>query len=123
MEKETGYTTLNTIFTTKVTLPYGITYSFNVAPRYQFFHDRYFESTANPNWAAATHGVNRNNATRFDYNLNNTLAWDYTIAEKHHFVATFVQEAEERRYWSDGMTAINIQPSDALGFHNVANAT
>ena len=123
MEKETGYTTLNTIFTTKVTLPYGITYSFNVAPRYQFFHDRYFESTANPNWAAATHGVNRNNATRFDYNLNNTLAWDYTIAEKHHFVATFVQEAEERRYWSDGMTANNIQPSDALGFHNVANAT
>lgn len=123
MEKETGYTTLNTIFTTKVTLPYGITYSFNVAPRYQFFHDRYFESTANPNWAAATHGVNRNNATRFDYNLNNTLAWDYTIAEKHHFVATYVQEAEERRYWSDGMTANNIKPSDALGFHNVANAT
>lgn len=123
MEKETGYTTFNTIFTTKVTLPLGITYSFNIAPRYQFFHDRYFESTANPNWAAATHGVNRNSSTRFDYNLNNTLAWDYTIAAKHHIVATFVQEAEERRYWSDGMTANNIQPSDALGFHNVANAT
>ncbi|KRD12394.1 SusC/RagA family TonB-linked outer membrane protein [Flavobacterium sp. Root901] len=123
IDKETGYTTLNTIFTTKVTLPLGITYSFNVSPRYQFFHDRYFESTANPNWAAATHGVNRNNATRFDYNLNNTLAWDYTFAAKHHIIATFVQEAEERRYWSDGMTANNIQPSDALGFHNVANAT
>ncbi|MEN2399067.1 SusC/RagA family TonB-linked outer membrane protein [Flavobacterium sp. MC2016-06] len=123
IEKETGYTTLNTIFNTKITLPAGITYSFNIAPRYQFFHDRYFRSTQNPNWPAATTGVNRNNATRFDYNLNNTLAWDYTIAEKHHIIATFVQEAEERRYWSDGMDAYNIQPSDALGFHNVNTAT
>jgi TonB-linked SusC/RagA family outer membrane protein len=123
IEKETGYTTLNTVFNTKITLPAGITYSFNIAPRYQFFHDRYFRSTQNPNWPAATTGATRNNSTRFDYNLNNTLAWDYTIAEKHHIVATFVQEAEERRYWSDGMDANNIQPSDALGFHNVNTAT
>jgi TonB-linked SusC/RagA family outer membrane protein len=123
MEKETGYTTLNTIFTTKVTLPLGITYSFNVAPRYQWFYDRYFKDSANPNNPPATNGANRNNATRFDYSLNNTLAWDYTIAEKHHFVATFVQEAEERRYWSDGMDAYNILPTDDLGFHNVGNAT
>ncbi len=123
IDKETGYTTLNTIFNAKITLPLGITYAFNIAPRYQFFHDRYFRSTQNPNWPAATTGVNRNNSTRFDYNLNNTLTWDYTIAAKHHIVATFVQEAEERRYWSDGMDAYNIQPSDALGFHLVNTAT
>ncbi|TDW51679.1 TonB-linked SusC/RagA family outer membrane protein [Flavobacterium sp. 270] len=123
IDKETGYTTLNTVFNTKVTLPAGITYSFNIAPRYQFFHDRYFKSTQNPNFPAATNGVNRNNNMRFDYNLNNTLAWDYTIAEKHHIIATLVQEAEERRFWSDGMDAYNIQPSDALGFHNVNTAT
>ncbi|WP_281225692.1 SusC/RagA family TonB-linked outer membrane protein [Flavobacterium aquiphilum] len=123
IDKETGFTTLNTIFNTKITLPLGITYTFNASPRYQFYHDRYFRSTQNPNWPAATTGANRNNATRFDYSLNNTLAWDYTIAEKHHFVATFVQEAEERRYWSDGMDAYNIQPTDALGFHLVNTAT
>lgn len=123
IDKETGYTLLNTIFNTKVTLPLGITYSFNIAPRYQFFHDRYFQSTQNPNWPAATNGAVRNNNTRFDYNLNNTLAWDYTIAQKHHFVLTLVQEAEERRYWSDGMDAYNIQPTDALGFHLVNTAT
>jgi len=123
IDKETGFTVLNSIFNAKVTLPLGITYSFNVAPRYQFFHDRYFRSTQNPNWPAATTGANRNSNTRFDYNLNNTLTWDYNIAEKHHIVATFVQEAEERRYWSDGMDAYNIQPSDALGFHLVNTAT
>ncbi|HSD06215.1 SusC/RagA family TonB-linked outer membrane protein [Flavobacterium sp.] len=123
IEKETGYVTLNSIFNTKVTLPLGITYTFNISPRYQFYHDRYFKSTANPNNPPATNGANRNNNMRFDYSLNNTLAWDYTFAEKHHFVATFVQEAEERRYWSDGMDAYNILPSDALGFHNVDTAT
>ncbi|MTH17599.1 SusC/RagA family TonB-linked outer membrane protein [Flavobacterium sp. LC2016-01] len=123
IEQERGYVTLNSVFNTKVTLPLGITYSFNIAPRYQFYHQRDFKSTQNPNFPAATNGAVRNNNMRFDYNLNNTLAWDYTIAEKHHIIATFVQEAEERRYWSDGMDANNIQPSDALGFHNVNTAT
>jgi len=123
IELEKGYTTLNTIFNTKVSLPLGITYTFNIAPRYQFFHHREFHSTQNPNWPAATNGAVRNNSTSFDYNLNNTLAWDYTIAEKHHFILTLVQEAEERRYWSDGMDAYNILPTDALGFHNVETAT
>jgi hypothetical protein len=43
MELEKGYTVLNTIFNTKVTLPLGITYSFNAAPRYEFFYNRYFQ--------------------------------------------------------------------------------
>ncbi|WP_264538167.1 SusC/RagA family TonB-linked outer membrane protein [Flavobacterium sp. N1736] len=123
MELEKGYTTLNTIFNTKVTLPWGITYSFNVAPRYQFFHHREFKSSLNPNFPAATNGAIRNNETRFDYNLNNTITWDYTLAAKHHIILTLVQEAEERRFWSDGMNAYNILPTDALGFHNVSTAT
>ena len=36
---------------------------------------------------------------------------------------TLVQEAEERRYWSDRIEARNILPSDALGFHNTQNAS
>ena len=36
---------------------------------------------------------------------------------------TLVQEAEERRYWSDKIEAREILPSDALGFHNTQNAT
>ncbi len=55
--------------------------------------------------------------------MNNNITWDYTFNEKHHIIATFVQEAEERRSWSDVINARNIQPSDALGFHNTSNAT
>ncbi|WP_281635446.1 SusC/RagA family TonB-linked outer membrane protein [Flavobacterium marginilacus] len=123
MELEKGYTILNTIFNTKVTLPAGITYSFNVAPRYEFFYNRYFQSSGHKGWSAANIGVDRGNGKKFTWNLNNTLAWDHTFAEKHHIIATFVQEAEDLKSWSDITYARNIQPSDALGFHNTQNAT
>lgn len=123
MELEKGYTVLNTIFNAKVNLPFGITYSFNVAPRYEFFYNRYFQSSGHKGWNPANIGVDRESGKKFTWNLNNTLAWDHIFAEKHHIVATFVQEAEELQTWSDIIRARNIQPSDALGFHNTANAT
>lgn len=116
-----GYMILNSIFNAKVKLPFNITYSFNAAPRYQYFHDRYFESSKNPDWKATGGLVNREQTKRFDWSLNNTLNWDYTVAEKHHFNVTLVQEAEERRFWKDRVEARNIQPSDALGYHLTTN--
>lgn len=123
IDYESGYTVLNTIFNAKVTLPFGITYSFNASPRYQYYFNRYHQSSKHEGWVAANIGVDRDHAKNFDYNLNNTLTWDHTFGTKHHIVATFVQEAEERRSWSDNIDARNILPSDALGFHNTQNAT
>ena len=121
-ELEKGYTTLNTIFNAKVTLPYNITYSFNIAPRYQWFNDRYFMSADLPNASASGRGVNRGWAKNFEYNLNNTIAWDQTFNKLHHVTLTLVQEAEEHRRWSDNILARNILPSDALGFHYTQGA-
>lgn len=116
-----GYTTFNSIFNAKVKLPYNITYSFNIAPRYQFFHDRYFMSAEMPGSIPTDKGVNREQSKRFDWSLNNTISWDYTFARVHHFTLTLAQEAEDRKYWSDRIEARNILPSDALGFHNTQN--
>ena len=116
-----GYTVLNTIFNAKVTMPYGFTYSFNIAPRYQWFYDRYFMSAELPNSDPAGRGVNRNTSKTFDWTLNNTITWDKTF-DKHHFTVTLVQEAEENRYWYDEIHARNITPTDALGFHYVSGA-
>ena len=121
IDLEKGYTILNTIFNAKVTLPLGITYSFNIAPRYQWFHDRYFLSAERPYSSPSDRGVNRGWAKNFDYSLNNTLTWDKSF-DKHHFTVTLVQEAEEQRYWSDTLHARNIQPSDALGLHYTTGA-
>ncbi|SFE47594.1 SusC/RagA family TonB-linked outer membrane protein [Thermophagus xiamenensis] len=114
---EKGYTVLNSIFTGKVKLPFNITYSFNASPRFQWFYDRYFESSEHPDWAGTNGLVNREQAKRFDWSLNNTINWDYTFDKKHHVNLTLVQEAEERQYWQDRIEARDIKPSDALGFH------
>lgn len=112
-----GYTVFNTILTTKVKLPFNITYSFNGSPRYQFFHDRYWESANHPDWRGTNGLVNREQTQRFDWSLNNTLSWEHTFAQKHRFNVTLVQEAEKRQSWRDRIEARNILPSDALGFH------
>jgi TonB-linked SusC/RagA family outer membrane protein len=123
LELEKGYTVLNTILNAKVKLPFNITYSFNASPRYQWFYDRYFMSAALPESLPVNRGVNREHAKRFDWSLNNTLAWEQTFARKHRVSMTLVQEAEKRQYWQDKIEARNILPSDALGFHNTSNAT
>ncbi len=122
IDLEKGYTVLNTIFNAKVKLPFGITYQFNIAPRFQWFNDRYWMSAELPNSDPATRGVNRNSSKTYDWNLNNTLTWDYTFNKEHHFTVTLVQEAEENRYWSDNISARNITPTDVLGFHYIAGA-
>lgn len=120
MQLERGYTVLNSIFTAKAKLPFNITYSFNVSPRYQWYYNRYFESAEHPDWTALTRGVDRSTNKRFDWSLNNTINWEHTFARKHRINVTLVQEAEERKYWSDVIEARNIQPTDALGFHETS---
>ncbi len=121
IDLEKGYTVLNTIFNAKVKLPFGITYQFNVAPRLQWFYDRYWMSASLPDSKAADRGANRNSAKTYNWNLNNTITWDRTFAD-HHVTVTLVQEAEENRYWSDNISARNITPTDVLGFHYIAGA-
>jgi len=123
LDLDKGYTVFNSIFNAKVKLPFNITYSFNASPRYQFFYDRYFMSAELPGSDPKTRGANREQSKRLDWSLNNTVNWDQTFADKHHFMVTLVQEAEERKFWQDRVEARNILPSDALGYHNTTNGS
>ncbi|TKC10492.1 SusC/RagA family TonB-linked outer membrane protein [Pedobacter polaris] len=117
LDLDKGYTVLNTILNAKVKLPFNINYSFNASPRYQYFHDRYWESASHPDWKGTNGLVNREQAKRFDWSINNTLSWEHEFAKKHRVNITLVQEAEQREYWQDRIEARNILPSDALGYH------
>jgi len=121
LDLEKGYTVLNTIFNATVKLPFGFKYQFNISPRYQWYHNRYYMSSSLPNSDASSRGVDRDEAKYFDWSLNNTLTWD-KVFNNHHFTVTLVQEAEERRYWSTDIAARNITPSDVLGFHYIDGA-
>lgn len=117
-----GYTVLNSIFNVGITLPYNIKYQFNISPRYQWFHDLYWMDSSLPNASASSRGVNREESRWFEWNLNNTITWDYTFNEKHHITLTAVQEAEEHKYWTTRVEARNITPSDVNGFHYIQGA-
>ena len=123
LELEKGFTTLNSILQARVKLPFNINYSFNASPRFQFFHDRYFMSADLPGSDPKSRGVNREQAQRFDWSINNVVSWEKEFNEKHRLNATFVYEAEERQFWMDRINARNILPSDALGFHNTQNGS
>ncbi len=122
-ELEKGYTVLNTQFNVKVKLPFNITYQFNGSPRYQWYYDRYFMSADLPDSNPSGRGVNREQAKRFDWSLNNIITWQQSFNDQHDVTVTLVQEAEERRYWQDRIEARHILPTDALGFHSVTGAT
>ena len=113
--KDSGYRVLNSIFTAKIKLPFGISYSFNASPRYQYYYLRSWNSSKHP--GRTTGSASRNSGERFDWSLNNTITWDHTFDKLHHVVLTLVQEAEERKSWSDNLTAANLAPTDALGYH------
>lgn len=122
LDLEKGYTVLNTIFNANITLPYGITYRFNIAPRLQWFYDRYFMSAELPNSDPVTRGVNRKSSKTFDWTLNNTITWDYYFNKIHHVTVMLGQEAEENRSWADNIEARHITPTDALGLHYISGA-
>ncbi|HSC53824.1 MAG TPA: SusC/RagA family TonB-linked outer membrane protein [Phnomibacter sp.] len=123
LDLQRGFTVLNTMVSAKIKLPFNINYSFNASPRMQWYYNRYFMSAALPDALPVNRGVDRNWSKRFDWSLNNTFSWEHTFATRHRVSLTAVQEAENRWYWSDGIAARNILPSDALGFHNTQNAT
>ena len=120
--EESGTTIFNSILTAKVTLPFDITYSFNVMPRFSWGYDRLFTSAEHVDYTAVNRGVDRMWNKNFEWSLNNTINWDHTFKNKHHFTVTLVQEAEQHQFWSDITQARNIEPTDALGFHYTAGA-
>lgn len=118
-----GYTIFNTILTAKVKLPFNINYTLNFAPRFQWYHDRYHESSQHPQWVSTNNGlVNREQTQKFDWVVNNTINWEYTFAKKHMLNLTLSQEAEEHKTWKDRIEARDFSPTDALGLHYVSGA-
>ena len=117
-----GYVVLNAIFNAKVKLPFGFSYTFNASPRYQWYHSYTWNSSAEPD---TSHGgeVDRDNSWWFNWSINNQIHLDKTFNDVHKLNLTLVQEAERRQSWNDEIDADKFEPSDALGYHNTANAT
>jgi TonB-linked SusC/RagA family outer membrane protein len=120
-ELELGNTILNTTLYGTIKLPFNITFNTNYSPRYQWYYRRYYESSQNPLWSD-NGKVIRETQKNFDWQIDNTLNWERTFAQKHRLKVTLLQNAEEHRSWFDSMTGVDFSPTDALGFHNIGAA-
>lgn len=118
-----GWYTLNTIMNAQIKLPFNITYQINVSPRLVWHYWQKYESSAHPEWKVSNNGLaERQSRTNFDWQVDNILKWNYTIAQKHTFDVTLLQNAEEKKQWEETMTARDFSPTDALGYHYMKGA-
>ena len=122
-EMDKGTYSLTPLFNAKVTLPLGITYSFNAQPRLSWYHNYKWQSSQNPAWVSTNGFVYRENRWWFTWLLNNQLLWEKTFAKVHRVSLTLGQEAGRDNSWRDYLNARNFQPSDALKYHNTINST
>ena len=80
-KKEQGYTTFDTKFFAQLKLPFGFTYTFNAAPRYQFYYKREWIDASKPDRLGKDSCANSDMAKRFDWSINNIINWNRTFAD------------------------------------------
>ncbi len=117
-DQRNGWTTLNTILTARIKLPFNISYEMNFAPRLGYHYWQKHESSQNPYWKAENNGLAERQSTRsYNWQIDNIIRWSQTFNKLHNVELTLLQNAEENKYWEETMTGRNFSPTDALGYH------
>ena len=122
-DRDKGSTTINNVIFAKVGLPFGITYQANFTPRFEFYHRYNAESSKHAEWAAEGGRASRRNTKTINWQIDNILKWNKTIAEKHNIDVTLLANAERFRRWDDSTSNKGFQPTDVLGYHNIGGGS
>ena len=111
--------TLATNLYAKVKLPLGVSYEFNYAPRFEYTNYMNHSSSMHQEWGKKGGLADRNNSSLFGWEMNHIVKWNQTFKDIHRLEVTLLANAEQRKYWSDGMSTQNFSPSDILGYHRM----
>ncbi|HQM70674.1 MAG TPA: SusC/RagA family TonB-linked outer membrane protein [Bacteroidales bacterium] len=112
------YNTMNSKIYGTIAFPFGITFTSEFIPRFNWNRNYQSWSTGHPNWAVEGGRAARQNTTIFEWQVNNMLKWNKTFGP-HAFDVTLVQNAEKYQYWRDYMYRRRFLPSDVLGYHRM----
>lgn len=112
------YNTLNSKLYTTVNFPFGISFTSEIIPRFNWNRNYQSYSSGHPLWLPQGGRASRENTTIFEWQLNNILKWNKTF-DVHSFDVTLVQNAEKYQYWRDYMYRQRFLPSDVLGYHRM----
>ena len=105
-----------------VKLPWGFEFQSNFSPRLNWTEYFDHKSSENPSWAGKGGETDRQHEKKFHWQVDNVLRWKHEI-NKHRFEATFLQNAEQGRYWKTLAESYQYSPSDVLSYHNIGAGT
>lgn len=122
IDRRNAIMTLTSNLYAKLKLPLGISYEFNYAPRFEYTNYMNHSSAMHQEWGKKGGLADRNNSSLFGWEMNHILKWNKTFQDVHRVEVTLLANAEQRKYWSDGMSAQDFSPSDVLGYHRMQAA-
>lgn len=122
-DRQKKYYTLNSIIYAKMSLPFGITYTMNFTPEFEWYQYFNHQSSDYQDWAQVGGIATREEHQMYRWQIDNILSWKKTFKEDHHFEVTFLANAEKLQIWRNSMTNNAFDPSDVLGYHNIGAGT
>ncbi|CAN5382550.1 TonB-dependent receptor [soil metagenome] len=121
-DRRTKYNTLNSIIYGKVDLPFGIKYTVNFSPVFEFYNRFNGNSAKNPDFTLRGGQAQRTNHQIYQWQIDNILNWNKTFHDDHEVAVTLLANAEKYQYWQNDMIGTNFDPSDVLSYHNMGAA-
>ena len=112
------YYTLNSILYAKVKLPFGITYTANFTPEFEWYQYFNANSSLDQDYTLLGGTAERDQHQIFQWQLDNIINWNKTFNGKHHFEVTLLANSEKYQYWENDMQTNGFDPSDVLSYHN-----
>ena len=116
------YYTLNSIIYGKVSLPFGIKYTVNFSPEFEFYNYFNGNGVKDPDFTKIGGRGERENHQVYQWQIDNILSWDKTFNNDHHIDVTLLANAEKYNYWQNDMVGTGFDPSDVLSYHNMGAA-
>jgi TonB-linked SusC/RagA family outer membrane protein len=118
----TKYYTLNSIIYGKVSLPFGIKYTVNFSPEFEFYNYFNGNGVKDPDFTKIGGRGERENHQVYQWQIDNILRWNKTFNNDHHIDVTLLANAEKYNYWQNDMVGTGFDPSDVLSYHNMGAA-
>lgn len=113
--------TLNSIVYARLNLPFGIKYTVNFSPDFEWYNYFNHYSSKNPDYALIGGSAERNDHTIYQWQVDNIFSWSKSFMKYHHLDLTFLINSEKYQYWSEDMVTNHFDPTDILGYHNMGS--
>ncbi len=118
-ERMRVYNTITNTLFAKLTLPLGITYELNFAPRFEFYKYFNHQSALHEEWAPFGGMAYRENRQNYSWQVDNLIKWNKIFLNDHMVDITLLSNAEKYQTWQSAMSTQGFSPTDALGYHNM----